>query len=119
MISERFVFLLASLAGSFLAASFFASVKIIFSAIAGSYIPPSAERLRHFSPKIGAILDEKERFSLTVSSGKLFFNTLFAVLLFIIIQGTLRPAGAFTAALVSFCLSLAVLGLLANIIPRT
>ncbi|MDD5672520.1 MAG: hemolysin family protein [Chitinivibrionales bacterium] len=117
MISERLFLSYAGLAASFLSAAFFASVKLVFSSIAASYIPVRAERLRYFAPRIAALMANKQKFKFTVSFGKLISNTAFSILVFALMQTTFPGLGTTSIAFVSFLLGVAMLGLFGNIIP--
>jgi len=104
---------------SFLAAAFLRASKLFFRpSRAVTFLPP-AQRLRYFSPKIQALLEIKSVFSPDGFLRQAFFgSTLFIVLVLYLGQIALGGMGVFNAALITYCLSAAVLGLFATIIPR-
>jgi Mg2+/Co2+ transporter CorB len=70
---------------SLFASIFFSIIKIIFSSTDKDSLPIDDEKLRYYISKIDTILENKSKFSVTVSCGKTFFNIVFSILLFLLI----------------------------------
>ncbi|MGD9202294.1 MAG: hemolysin family protein, partial [Chitinispirillia bacterium] len=103
---------------SLFASIFFSIIKIIFSSTDKDSLPIDDEKLRYYISKIDTILENKSKFSVTVSCGKTFFNIVFSILLFLLIIQLLPEKAYIITAISTIIITTVFLSLLAYSIPR-
>ena len=103
---------------SLFASIFFSIIKIIFSSTDKDSLPIDDEKLRYYISKIDTILENRSKFSVIVSCGKTFFNTVFSIFMYLLII-KLFPGKSYTIIVIStIVIATVFLSLLAYSIPR-
>ena len=103
---------------SFLLSTFFSVIKIIFNSTDKNSFPIDNEKLRYLASKIEDIQENKTVLATTVSFGKTFSNTTFAVIAFCLISQQFPEMSLLTSVILTILFSVVILSIFAYAIPR-
>ncbi len=102
----------------FLSSTFFSIIKIIFSLTDKNSIPADNEKLRYFASKIEDVLRKRSRFAATVSFGKTFSNSSFAIIAYCLVSNIFSKYTFYQQIGLSLLFTVIILSLFAYTIPR-